>query len=69
MCCDWLRATDAPIMTQRCEFTVVRVFTPQAFEVAKETRTPLLESVRHVGIHVIFHPCTKFSTKGLLAVV
>ena len=27
MCCDWLRATNAPIMTQRCEFTTVRVVT------------------------------------------
>ena len=28
MCCDWLRAIDAPIMTQRCEFTAVHVVTP-----------------------------------------
>ena len=28
MCCDWLKATDAPIMTQRCEFIAVRVVTP-----------------------------------------
>ena len=28
MCCDWLREIDAPIMTQRCEYIVVRVVTP-----------------------------------------
>ena len=27
MCCDWLRATDAPIMKQSCEFIAVRVVT------------------------------------------
>ena len=28
MCCDWLRTSDTPIMTQRCEYTAVRVVTP-----------------------------------------
>ena len=32
-------------------------------------RTPLQKKCYHVGNHVIFHPCTKFSTKGLLTVV